>query len=339
MTEEKPPQRVSEDIELQKIRLEKKLSAKAAELADARTAAAARVAHMNALAVQSEKGRIDQEAAATASARSTEKDLRDSGEKTEQELTVLFHTAIAEVAKGAIDRARDSAKFVQTAATAIFALYSALLALAFSVTDNPLPLRGAWAGVFLGLSVALASAYLAFLGKADKLPLKLPGGSRVQQQYARTAYIIQWVNQGAHNRRYAIRSSVISLLFGVAFIAAPFVSSGPTVDIPDTPSPPAIPNNVAPEVVDQAAKLFELQVNDFAAASTARKAALQLAQERAASFSAQEKRLNNLMAVLAALGLLMVLLGPLIYDVVGALLRKTRSSQAASTRGAANGAR
>jgi hypothetical protein len=40
----------------------------------------------------------------------------------ELELNKLFHTTVTEVAKGSIDRARDGARFVQTAATAIFAV-------------------------------------------------------------------------------------------------------------------------------------------------------------------------------------------------------------------------
>ena len=92
-------------------------------------------------------------------ARKSESDL-------EVELRKQFHSTIIEVAKGGIERARDSAKYVQTAATAIMAVYTGVLALVFSVTDNPLPLRGAWAAVFLGLAIALATAYLAFHHRA-----------------------------------------------------------------------------------------------------------------------------------------------------------------------------
>ncbi len=47
----------------------------------------------------------------------------------DEELNKLFPTKVAEVAVAGIDRARDGAKFVQTAATAIFAIYTGLLAL------------------------------------------------------------------------------------------------------------------------------------------------------------------------------------------------------------------
>jgi hypothetical protein len=52
-----------------------------------------------------------------------------------------YYKAVFEVAKGSIDRARSFAETVQKATGAIITLYTAILALAFSVSERPLPGR------------------------------------------------------------------------------------------------------------------------------------------------------------------------------------------------------
>lgn len=255
----------------------------------------------------------DDAAARTAARVALASDLLRAQRSAEEELNKLYHSTIATVATGAIDRARDSAKFVQTAATAVFALYTGLLGLVFSVTDNPLPLRGIWAGVFLGLAVALATAYLAFLKRPAPLPLSLPGRSLTQLQHARTAYLTRWVNAAVNNRRWALRASVVSLAFGVGFVAAPFLSSGTRTPVPELPSPPAVPAAVAADIAPEAVRLFALEVDDYERAVEARRRALDAAASEAADLAGRERALDAVFALLAALALATVLAGPAVY--------------------------
>jgi hypothetical protein len=246
----------------------------------------------------------------TASTREFEAAQHQAVLAAEEELSKLYHEKMAEVAIASIDRSRDSAKFVQTAATAILGIYIGLLALTYSVTDNPLPLRGAWAGVFLGLSIAFATAYLAFLTDVKPPKLKLDQRSLVQRQYSRTAYLTKWIKASVRARRYAIRAAVVSLLFGVLFIAAPFVSTiAPVPDIPE-PQAPVPPSQVAPGFEKDAIALFSQQVADYEAAAAARAAALDAAKTAAEDREKAEDELNTQMSGFAGIALLLIVLGP-----------------------------
>lgn len=234
----------------------------------------------------------------------------------EGELNKLYHTTITEFAKASIDRARDGAKFVQTAAAAIFAVYTGLLALVFSVTDNPLPLRGALAGVFLGLAVALATAYLAFLTDPSGPPLPdLDRRSEFQLQHSRTARLTAWIDKNVANRRYALRAAVISLLFGVLFIAAPFVSTATPTEDPESVSAPTPPAEVAAGFTEDSLDLFQAQVRDYKRGAAARKAALDAKKSAAETRRADERLLDRRATGLAAAGLLLVFFGPGIYQI------------------------
>jgi uncharacterized membrane protein HdeD (DUF308 family) len=249
-------------------------------------------------------------------------DLQKSSWQAEFELGKLFHETIAEVSKGSIERSRDSAKYVQTAAAAIAALYSGLLGLVFSVTDNPLPVRGVYAAVFLGLAIALATAYLAFLTKPRPPSLYAGGASQTEMQLNRTGYLTQWINATVQDRRWAIRASVLSLAIGVAFIAAPFVATSRPVAIPDPPAAPAIPAEIAAPISDDAARLFHAQLQGYEGAVTARNEAIEKASTQSTAAAADESSVNRKAFWLAVAGLLAVLLGPLIF----AKLRKEGSS-------------
>lgn len=272
------------------------------------------IQHANAKDLESHKDELARAAQRSKAEQEANLELLKVQRSTEAELTKLFHQTITEVSTTAIDRSRDSAKFVQTAASAIFALYTGLLALAFSVTDNPLPVRGVWAGVFLGLSIALSSAYLAFLTKAPRLRLSLPGQSLTQLQHARSAFLTRWTNATVRNRRWAIRASVVSLAFGAAFMAAPFVSAGARVPVPEAPVAPAIPGGVAEAVSAEAARLFRLQVDDYEAAINARAAALAAVQRDAEARRDREADLEQFVLVLAAIGMVVALGGPVVYE-------------------------
>ncbi len=231
----------------------------------------------------------------------------------EAELAKIFHQTIADVAKGSIERSRDSAKFVQTASTAVVAVYTGILGLVFSVTDNPLPLRGVYAAVFLGLAIALATAYLAFITK-PRAPALYPGGSSLtEMQLYRTGYLTKWVNATVTNRRWAIRASVLSLAIGVAFIPAAFVASARPTKIPAAPTVPEIPSEIATAVSDEAVELFRAQVQGYTAANAARNQAIKKSAEKAKSAVNRETRLNDITRGLAILGLIVVFFGPLVF--------------------------
>lgn len=260
--------------------------------------------------------RIEKELDAAEADRAFQRSLHTATEAAERELDKLFHETVAEVAKTSIDRARDNAKQVQTAAAAIGALYTGVLGLVFSVTDHPLPVRGVYAPAFLGLAVALATAYLAYL--TDTTPPNRPtGGAELPDlQFNRSAYLVTWVNAAVGARAWAIRASVLSLGFGVALIPAPFVGASRAGDIPAPATAPAIPAQIAAPVEGKAVELFERQFESYVTANDERNAAIEEASKAAVTAAERDRRLNNLAFVLAMLAAAVTIVEP---------LRKSRS--------------
>jgi len=138
--------------------------------------------------------------------------------------SAAFNDAVMTVAKGGIDRARASSEFVQKAATAIFALYTGALTLAFSVTNNPLPARGILPSLFLGFAVLLATAYLAFLTKGDRVKDPADASGTLQAQLNRSRTFVQWTNTSVLNRAPLLRCAVVALGIGVVSLPAPFLT-------------------------------------------------------------------------------------------------------------------
>jgi hypothetical protein len=282
----------------EKIELEKKLGAEEAVRAFEREKQKVGLEHANTIDSA-------EETAAT--------ELQKSRWESEFALAKLFHEKVSDVAAGAVERSRDSAKYVQTASAAIATLYTGVLGLVFSVTDHPLPLRGVLATVFLGLSVALAAAYLAFITTPRRLKMFGGGASLTEQQLNRTGFLIKWVNATVRDRRWAIRASVLCLGFGVAFIPAPFVSSHRPAAVPDAPVAPAIPGEVASSVVTRATQLFEAQAESYEEAVNKRNDAIAKASEESEEISAKEKTTNLVSLALAVIALIVALLGPVIW--------------------------
>jgi hypothetical protein len=141
-----------------------------------------------------------------------------------------FSDGIMAVAKGGIDRARASAEFVQKGATAIFALYTGALTLAFSVTDNPLPARGILPSLFLGFAILLATAYLAFLTRGNHVKDPADASGTPQAQLNRTRTFVEWTNTSVLNRAALLRCAVVALGIGVVALPAPFLT--PPTDRP-----------------------------------------------------------------------------------------------------------
>ena len=144
--------------------------------------------------------------------------------------------AMIEIAKGSIDRSRDSAKFVQTVSAALAAAYTTILALVFAAKDNPLPPRGFIPTIFFGLAAGLATAYLAFLIQGEGV--KVPVGHSLPRENAlrKVVLLIRWTAYTVHLRAPFLRAGVCALLLGIVFLPVA------VVDIKDPPSIPWVAN-------------------------------------------------------------------------------------------------
>lgn len=185
-----------------------------------------------------------------------------------------IQTSLTTLAAGSVDRSRAGATAVVSAATAIATIYAGLLGFVFSVDGTALAARALLAPIFLALSVALSTGYLAYItATRTSSPVGETSGwasaiyERVNQFTAYTKRIVErriWMLQGA----------VVALGVGVACIALPFVSPGATVPGPAPsiapsvsvwPSPP--PTSADPALdallyqaqLDQAVKQAEIE--------------------------------------------------------------------------------
>lgn len=151
---------------------------------------------------------------------------------TELELHKQVLLAMVEVAKGSIERSRDSAKFVQTVSAALAGAYTTILALVFAAKDNPLPARGFIPTIFFGLAAGLATAYLAFLMQGEGV--KVPVGSSLPRENSlrKVVLMIRWTGYTVHMRAPFLRGAVCALLLGIAFLP---------VAVIEVKAPPAIP--------------------------------------------------------------------------------------------------
>jgi hypothetical protein len=241
-------------------------------------------------------------------------ELQKARWQSEFDLNKLFHEKVAEVAGGSIERSRDSAKYIQTVAAAIAGFYGTFLALSFSVGDNPLPLRGIYPAVFLGLAIALSAGYLAFLTRPDTIKsIYDSGASLTEQQLSRTSYLISWISSSVFDRRWAIRASVVSLAVGVAFLPAPFLTRSQSVEVPEAPTAPTIPATIASQVNDAAVKLFNQQAERYTSALEEHNTASEKAATAAIETPDREADLNRVVLFVALGALVVVLVGPLIY--------------------------
>lgn len=262
---------------------------------------------------EKEKLRLEHENSLNSAEETASTELQKSRWESEFSLAKLFHEKVTEIAAGSVERSRDSAKYIQTAAAWIATLYSGLLALVFSVTDNPLPLRGAFAAIFLGLAVALSAAYLAFITNPRGLKLFGGGASLTEQQLNRTGFLIKWVNATVRDRRWAIRASVLCLAFGVAFIPAAFISNHRPAPVPDAPVAPAIPAQIDPAISDSAKELFQAQIGSYEGAVKARNGAIEKSSTESEGISSAEEKTNWITFCLALFCFLFAMLGPLVW--------------------------
>lgn len=136
--------------------------------------------------------------------------------------------AYLEVAKGSVTRAQAAAQFVQTAASAVGAIYTGVLGLTFKADAATLRLdpRGLAAAVFLGLAIALATSYLAFLTRGDRTDPPTTSGDWEIGQVNRLNAFIVWTAESVYRRAFLLWASVVSLGIGVALLPIPFIQAG-----------------------------------------------------------------------------------------------------------------
>jgi hypothetical protein len=136
------------------------------------------------------------------------------------------YNAYIEVATGQIERSRAGAQFVQTAAAAVSGAYVAILGLSFAVSAqsaNPLPARGVAPTLFLGLSIALATVYLAYLTKPEQVAGETPRALTYEMQQERRDAFIRWTTATVLARAKWLQSAVLSLALGVAFLPVAYL--------------------------------------------------------------------------------------------------------------------
>jgi hypothetical protein len=158
---------------------------------------------------------------------------RESAEFANQYATTQeVYKGYVEVAKGQIDRSLQRADFVQKVAAAIGTVYTGIIAFSFAVAKDaviPLPVTGMGPAIFLGLSLVLASAYVAYLGKPSGVKPEPSGGTLRSDQVSQRNTFIKWNRASVLQNRYFLEASVVSLGIGVASLPLPYLERKATV--------------------------------------------------------------------------------------------------------------
>jgi len=177
-----------------------------------------------------------------------------------------FHETIREIAKGAIAGADRLPQLIITAAGAIVTLYTGLLGLVFAAGGETLPSRALIPALFLGLSIALATGYAAYLTNRDPTNFDTADGVW-QNASAHTNAIVTWINSAIEQRATLLRLAVVALGLGVLFLPSAFVDlrEAAQPDAQETSvSWPAVFATSAESLVEQEKALFEAQVSEAA---------------------------------------------------------------------------
>jgi hypothetical protein len=188
---------------------------------------------------------------------------------------VRLHESLGTIIAASIDRARDGAKFVETAAAALGTVYTGILAFAFAASGTHLPVRGIYAAIYLGLAIVGSSFYLAFVQRVKSIGRVHYLGSKAEDQWRRTEYLAAWTRAIVETRAWALRTAVIALAFGVVFMPAAFLPDRLEVGfaMPPAASPPAAAPTWPPPPTgiqdpDLAKILYKAQLDAFAAGTS-----------------------------------------------------------------------
>jgi hypothetical protein len=166
----------------------------------------------------SEKHKIEMDAIRTA----------EADEQIDEESRKKFYDKAYELASAAVDRSRNAAEMVQKSGAAIVSIYSGVLAVVFTVTRNPFPVRGILTPTFIGISIACCAAYSGFVGAGDKFPFVAPldrtlVSQRELRAFVRYSIFSQVATELSMRRIWLLHTSVTALAIGVVFLAAPFI--------------------------------------------------------------------------------------------------------------------
>ena len=158
--------------------------------------------------------------------------LAEVDEQVDQEARAKFYEKLYDLSASTVDRSRAAAEVVQKSAAAIVTVYSGILAVVFTVTGNPFPLRGLLTPTFIGISIACSAAYSGFVGSGDKFTFVAPlDRSLVSQRELRGFIRYSLFSDIATNlsmrRIWLLHTSVAALAVGVIFIVAPFIDLRP----------------------------------------------------------------------------------------------------------------
>jgi hypothetical protein len=161
-----------------------------------------------------------------------------------------FEAEAYDLSKSSVERSRTAAATVQSASAALVAVYTGVLALAFSVTDNPLPLRGLLAPIFLGAAVVFSTAYVAYIvPRLRAFPVPSPEGSPDKVSLDRLQVYADMASDIVSRRSWTMRAAVVSLGVGLAYMALPFIGNDPSPA--DDAAPPASAVPVAAVAVNK----------------------------------------------------------------------------------------
>lgn len=145
-----------------------------------------------------------------------------------------FYATLYEVAKGSVGRAREGAEFIEKAAAGIATVYGVILGIAFSVGENPLPVRGVLAPAFLGLAVVCAAYYLAYPSRPPAINRNIPANAGPGPHFNAFA---DWMSNLTLYRRPFLSTALLALFFGLLFIPAPFLAVKTSPPIPPSLAP------------------------------------------------------------------------------------------------------
>jgi hypothetical protein len=136
-----------------------------------------------------------------------------------------IYESYLEIAKGQIAQANFRAEFIQKASAAITSAYTAILGFSFAFSTKPLPVRGLLPSFFAGLSLVLATAYIAFVTQ----PVRIRGsviepGTEGDLRAKRNTFI-EWTRIAAgYNRRKFIQYAVFSLGMSIFFLPSAYIN-------------------------------------------------------------------------------------------------------------------
>jgi hypothetical protein len=136
-----------------------------------------------------------------------------------------IHDAYLDVIKGTLDRSVTRAQFLTATIGAVSTTYTSLLGINFAVASSrPAPGRALIPVMFLGLGLALAALYVAFLKRTAAQRRLLPTaiGGAVAEERLKT--FMEWTFSGVLSRAWALRTAIVAFAVGLAMMPLPFVT-------------------------------------------------------------------------------------------------------------------